>query len=76
MRRRGDRTGWGEFHLAGTFPTALTLLVTQEMNRRNIRNRLVEVSDHATELHVPGPHRAEASEVLEDIKRRHRRRRL
>lgn len=62
--------------MAGSFPTGLTLLVTQEMNRRNISHRLEVVSGHVTELHVLGPNRSEAGEALEEIKRRHRRRRL
>jgi hypothetical protein len=65
-----------EFRRAGVFETRLTLLVSQELNRRKIRHRLEDVDGLTTVVYVATGSAAEATQCIEEIKRRNRRVRL
>jgi hypothetical protein len=60
----------------GIFETKLSLEVVQELNRRKIIHRLDELDNHLTELSALPSSSTEAKEVLDEIKRKHKRIRL
>ncbi len=65
-----------EFRRIGVFQPKLTVTIVQELNRRKIAYQLNEIDEHSTELSVLKDSSAEASELLNEIKRKHKRIRL
>ncbi len=75
-KTRYTATDLAGFRRAGEFETRLTLLVSQELNRRKIRYRLDDIGALTTVAFVAEGSAAEAAECIEDIKRRNKRVRL
>lgn len=65
-----------EYVEAGVFETRLTLMVTGELNRRNIPHRTEVVDGFNSRLYTLPSTASEASEVIGQIRSRHRRRRI
>lgn len=61
---------------AGIFQTNLSLYVVRELNRRGISFRLEETDPFATAVYVHKAERGEAAELIEEIKKKHKRVRL
>jgi hypothetical protein len=62
--------------LAGSFPTPLTYLVTQELNRRKISYTLKEHDSFITNLYVPSYSIKEAVAIMNELKQKHKRIRI
>lgn len=62
--------------LAGSFPTQLTYLITQELNRRKISYTIKEPDSFATHLYVPTYSIKEAVTIITEVKKKHRRIRI
>jgi len=73
--KKSNRPG-DDYVEAGVFETRITLHLVDELNRRKIPHRLVERDSFTSALFVLGPLAGEASQVLEEVKRRHPRVRM
>lgn len=64
------------FLRVGLFRINLRFPLVQELNRRNIDYRLEDIDEHVIELYAPSYLLSEASEILNEIKRKYKRIRI